>query len=300
MSHMLYFSYPLDQTDGNAQFLQLVDQVKIAIQRSTDFGAMFDPGDAFAIANVRRHGVMNPAIAAINALALDRADTVVAFLPAGVASVGVPMEIDRAVSAGKLVFILTDLEVSFMLNYNQPNVIRLPLEESSAMAIVHQMPGLWSTVMAEWDMTERPEYLPVKLLDSDAKLPTRAYYDDTGFDLYTIGEHVIEPGSWLDIPTGIAVELPSNIWAMLTGRSSTWRNLRLNVIQGIIDPGYRGPLFVGVHNPTELPITIVHGTRLAQLILMGNYTREFAAIEVQELNPSLRGTQGFGSSGSGL
>lgn len=144
--------------------------------------------------------------------------------------------------------------------------------------------------------------LKVKRLDgligSVPMLPTRAHSDDAGFDLYVSDDRIINPGEFVDIPTGIAVEIPSDCWGMLAGRSSTLRKRGLLVNQGIIDPGYRGELFAGVWNLGTEEVYVRTGERLAQLILMPNVTAQFQVVAMQELSEHERGEKGFGSSGN--
>lgn len=153
--------------------------------------------------------------------------------------------------------------------------------------------------------------LPFQLLSQTAKVPTRAYLDDAGFDLYVDlpldegqafdEEHevlTIRPGEFVDVPCGVAVGLPAGYWARLVGRSSTLRRKGLLVAEGIIDSGYTGPLFAGVWNLTGEPVRVEHGERLAQLIIHQNDTARFVASEATELRKTQRGDSGFGSSGS--
>ncbi len=139
--------------------------------------------------------------------------------------------------------------------------------------------------------------LPVQLLSFSAQMPTKAYSDDAGYDLYVSAKTTIMPGQFVDVPCAVAIEMPSNTWALLTGRSSTLRKHGLMVNQGIIDPGYRGELYAGVFNLGAEPITVNRGDRLAQLILMPNHALNTTLIEVEELAPHQRGHAGFGSSG---
>lgn len=129
----------------------------------------------------------------------------------------------------------------------------------------------------------------------EGRLPTRAYGGDAGFDLYVQGEWWVGPGQFVDVDLGVACELPPGVWAMITGRSSTMRARRLLVIQGIIDQGYRGPLYAGVQNLSEDPVSLQDGERIAQMIPFHLVTGE--AVRVEELASSERGTNGFGSSG---
>lgn len=150
---------------------------------------------------------------------------------------------------------------------------------------------------------ENDRKLRVKLLDTllgQPKLPTRAYNDDAGFDLYTSERTEIPAGAFIDIPTNIAIELPYWAWGMLTGRSSTLRKRGLLVHTGIIDPGYRGELYAGAFNLTGETVVVEAGERVAQFIIIQNATAE-VDIELlgpdESFNPHPRGEQGFGSSG---
>jgi dUTP pyrophosphatase len=128
--------------------------------------------------------------------------------------------------------------------------------------------------------------------------PTQAYPDDAGFDLYVSSPRDIGPGRVVDIPCGVALELPSSVWVLLIGRSSTLRKRNLMVNPGIIDPGYRGELFVGVMNMGFEGVRVEAGERLAQAIFMPNLTFGVRLNRVDELAPHERGQNGFGSSGA--
>lgn len=130
----------------------------------------------------------------------------------------------------------------------------------------------------------------------DARTPEAKFSGDAGYDLYTVGNTLLPPGEIVDVPTGLHLELPPGYWLRLVGRSSTFRRRRLLVIEGVIDNGYRGGLFFGVWNTTGEPVTIGGGERLAQAIL--SPICHFPWVEVDLLNDSDRGEQGFGSTGS--
>lgn len=129
-------------------------------------------------------------------------------------------------------------------------------------------------------------------------LPTRAHDSDAGLDLYTVGDWFVEAGAWVDIPCGIRMQLPSHVWGMITGRSSTLRKLGLLVPQSVIDPGYRGPLFVQVWNLGQRGVLVKDKQRVGQMILIPNVTPLFDPVWVEAVEDSDRGGNGFGSSGN--
>lgn len=128
--------------------------------------------------------------------------------------------------------------------------------------------------------------------------PTRKYDGDAGFDLYVAQSCQVHVGGFLDVPCGIAVELPVGMWAMVTGRSSTIRDRGLLVTQGIIDNGFRGELFAGVQNVSGKKAIIEKGERIAQLIPFHQGSLGMQVAGVVALSSSDRGTNGFGSTGA--
>ncbi len=127
--------------------------------------------------------------------------------------------------------------------------------------------------------------------------PTRAHDDDAGLDLAVVGDYVIEPGDTVDLDLGVSIKSPPGTWTLLTGRSSTMRNRGLLVAQGIIDPGYVGPLYATVYNLRATAVQIAKGERIAQLIVLPNLTQHVELVSVTELPETARGRRGWGSSG---
>lgn len=128
-----------------------------------------------------------------------------------------------------------------------------------------------------------------------------AYEGDAGIDLPTVLLHedrehgkMIYPGDRTMLHTGIHVAFPKGYWGRIIHRSSTEKRSRLRVIEGVIDD-FRGPLLVQVHNMNSFPITVHHGQRIAQLIVVK--TASFKCREVEHLPPSQRGSNGWGSTG---
>lgn len=132
----------------------------------------------------------------------------------------------------------------------------------------------------------------------EARMPIRAHHDDAGWDLFVSKDVEVPPHGFMDVPSGVSMELPNGYWGLLTGRSSTIRKRGLLVVQGVIDTGYRGELFSAVWNLTDKTVALKRGERVAQLILLPNSTAASVLVASTDLGGSERGFGGFGSSGT--
>ena len=139
----------------------------------------------------------------------------------------------------------------------------------------------------------------IKLLNENAKFPTRATEWAAGWDLYASKECVIEPGETVVVHTGIALEIPNNLFGGLYPRSglATKKGLRLANCVGVIDSDYRGEIMVGIYNDSSFVREIEVGERVAQIIFQPyEDIKEFTP--VFELSSTVRGSGGFGSTGA--
>ena len=88
-------------------------------------------------------------------------------------------------------------------------------------------------------------------------------------------------------------------WNVIDGRVAPRSGLAsknfIDTGAGVIDADYRGPLKVLLFNHAETDYEIKEADRIAQLIVERIYTPE--VVEVQELEESVRGAGGFGSTG---
>ena len=131
-------------------------------------------------------------------------------------------------------------------------------------------------------------------LFSNGTLPTRAHNDDAGLDCYSRACLVIHPGQTLAIPLGFGVELPLGLEMQIRGRSSlAYKGIWCHV--GTIDSGYRGEISAILHNLTPARYYISAGQRIAQAVI-ASY-RVLPLTPTLTLSPSIRGSNGFGSTG---
>jgi dUTP pyrophosphatase len=134
----------------------------------------------------------------------------------------------------------------------------------------------------------------VKKLSPDATLPTRSHASDAGIDVYTNESYILAPGERHAFTTGIAVEFPEGVVALLWDRSGLGSK-GIHRLAGVIDAGYRGEWKVVLLNTTAESFEVKKGDKIIQCLL-----QRFEPAEIQEaaeLSNTQRGAKGFGSTG---
>ena len=140
--------------------------------------------------------------------------------------------------------------------------------------------------------------LAVRRLEADARLPSRSYDDDAGFDLYAAEAATVPAGGRASVRTGIALEVPERHAGLVLPRSglAAKHGIALVNAPGLIDAGYRGEVRVLLLNTDAgEDFEIAVGDRIAQLLVVRVEAPD--VVEVDELATSDRGEAGFGSSG---
>lgn len=135
-------------------------------------------------------------------------------------------------------------------------------------------------------------------LDAEAPEPSYANPGDAGADLVTMTDATLQPGERTVLPTGVAIALPEGYAAFVHPRSGLAARCGMAVVNspGTVDAGYRGELQVIVVNlDPRTPIELRRGDRIAQLVIQRVERARF--VEVETLPGSVRGANGFGSSG---
>jgi len=132
--------------------------------------------------------------------------------------------------------------------------------------------------------------------NSVAKTPLYQHNDDSGADLYSVVDFVLEPGEIKLIPTGISIEITKGIEAQLRPKSGlSLKGLSIVNTPATIDAGYRGEIKVPLINLGKNTLEFKCGDKIAQIVFAPVYRGHF--IEVNELNDTLRSEGGFGSTG---
>jgi len=128
----------------------------------------------------------------------------------------------------------------------------------------------------------------------DAKLPERAHDSDSGYDVYSVEEVVVPGRGSVVVPVGLTLGyLSPGWWFRVEPRSGLGFKHHLQPHLGIIDNGYRGDLGIKLYNFSDTNVTLIKGTKIAQLILYPHITAEVGFVD--EAVEADRGDSGFGS-----
>lgn len=138
----------------------------------------------------------------------------------------------------------------------------------------------------------------IQRLDPDLPPPAYAHPGDAGADLHAREDVELLPGERAVVPTGLAIALPDGYAAFVHPRSGLAARLGVTLVNapGTIDAGYRGEIKVTLINTdTKNAVRLRRGDRIAQLVIQRVERARFH--EVERLPGSVRGGNGFGSTG---
>lgn len=138
--------------------------------------------------------------------------------------------------------------------------------------------------------------IKIKLLSSQAKMPTKGTEYSAGFDMYGTSLAINEQENTITIGTDVAMEIPVGYVGYVYPRSSICKtNLILSNSVGVIDSDYRGEikfvfrrinLFSGWYNIND---------RIGQIVFMP--IPKTTLVQVDTLSETVRNTGGYGSTG---
>jgi dUTP pyrophosphatase len=110
----------------------------------------------------------------------------------------------------------------------------------------------------------------------------------------------LAPGARALVPTGFAIAIPPGYEAQIRPRSGLALRNGVTCLNspGTIDADYRGPVQVILANLGAEPVVIRRGDRIAQLVVAPVARAAFDLVD--ELPLTIRGANGFGSTGVSL
>jgi dUTP pyrophosphatase len=161
--------------------------------------------------------------------------------------------------------------------------------------------------------------LSVKLLRPDVKPPVRKSEGAAGYDLYAPSSGRVAKGKLLVYPLGVALKLPPGTYGKMYGRSSLEvqglhvlgcavkegtiaegaelsQHSVLYGLAGVLDEDYTGELKVVFKSLGTTDIEWAHGDRICQIVISPYLAPSVEVVD--ELTVTVRGSGGFGSTGS--
>ena len=139
----------------------------------------------------------------------------------------------------------------------------------------------------------------LKRLDHGAGLPLPVYATAhaAGLDVVAAEDVTLAPGARHAVATGFAIAIPEGYEVQVRPRSGLALKHGITCLNtpGTIDADYRGEVKVILANLGGEPFEVKRGERIAQLVPAAVQRAAFA--EVDELDETVRGISGFGSTG---
>lgn len=136
--------------------------------------------------------------------------------------------------------------------------------------------------------------LKIKKIHKNAKLPHYGHKGDAGMDIFSTIDCVLQKREVKAIPTGIKVAIPEGYVGLIWDKSGVSLE-GVHRLAGVVDSGYRGEVKIVMANLSDEPFSIEKGMKIAQLLIQP--VVEVEVIEVEDLEATPRGENGFGSTG---
>ena len=144
-----------------------------------------------------------------------------------------------------------------------------------------------------------PVHVRIKRLSSLAVLPEYHSAHAAGMDLHAALDDAVTigVGEIVKIPCGFAMSLPDGYEAQIRPRSglASKHGLSIPNAPGTVDSDYRGAVVVALINLGKTSFVVEPKMRIAQMIVAP--VARAVVEEVDELDATMRGSGGFGSTG---
>tara|TARA_R110000824_G_scaffold166899_4_gene343682 strand:+ start:2069 stop:2491 length:423 start_codon:yes stop_codon:yes gene_type:complete len=137
--------------------------------------------------------------------------------------------------------------------------------------------------------------IKVQRLSKHGRVPTKINDSDAGWDIYASEDAIIDPSQSQLVSTDMAMAIPEGYVGLIWDRSGMAAKKGIHRFAGVIDSGYRGEIKVCLWNSSEDHCIINKGERIAQILFQ--LAPPFVLKEVENLDKTERGKDGFGSSG---
>lgn len=134
-------------------------------------------------------------------------------------------------------------------------------------------------------------------LGPDADMPMYQTEHSAGMDLRSVVDISLNPGERKLVPTGLRMAIPEGYEGQVRPRSGLALKFGIGMVNapGTIDSDYRGEIGVLLINLGQEAVTFQKGERIAQLVICPIARAQL--LPVDELEQTVRGAGGFGSTG---
>ncbi len=140
--------------------------------------------------------------------------------------------------------------------------------------------------------------MEITRLDKTLPLPAYAHEGDAGLDLFAAEDFTLQPLERGLVPTGVAIAIPDGYAGFVQPRSGLAIKQGLSLVNtpGLIDSRYRGEIkVIAINLDPTTPISLSRGDKIAQLVIQP--VARISLAEVDQLDATVRGEGGFGSTG---
>lgn len=130
-----------------------------------------------------------------------------------------------------------------------------------------------------------------------AQKPKRGSEFSAGIDLRSAYEYLVPANGNKLIKTDWKIQYPDGYFGKICSRSGLSLNHNLEVGAGIIDSDWRDGVSVVLNNLSPRDFHVAPGDRIAQLVCTPYITPEIVFCHPSDIPDTVRGTNGFGSTG---
>lgn len=153
----------------------------------------------------------------------------------------------------------------------------------------------------EFQKNETKLVLPFKKLHNDTLNPKYNYGGDSGFDLYSTEDILLEPFGRALVPTGLSFDIKDGYEIQVRSKSGLAIKEGLMVLNspGTVDNSYTGEIKAIIFNTNNYEYQIKKGQKVAQAVLCPVVNGKWVDLtEVKKITDKDRGENGFGSTGT--
>jgi dUTP pyrophosphatase len=155
---------------------------------------------------------------------------------------------------------------------------------------------------SDWEReNKKPERPTIKVYEQLSGQLQQSTPQASGMDIRSNSQHYLAAKESCIIDTGLFVQMPEDLTMFIFSRSGHGfkQDICLSNSVGVIDADYRGEIKVKLINHGDTPLEINIGDRIAQAVFVKHEVPKIVVVTSRsEFSETLRGSGGFGSTGS--